>query len=240
MAAILVAKDLADAVPTGHWPKSSVHATRSVRGRAARARRIASRRAGRSADRSRPCRLRREQQARVGDRAAHRPDHRDRRPAERRAAPPARVPATGGSRRRRISRPGCAANRRCPSPCTRAACRSASATAEPPDEPPALSVGIERIAGRAPHGIAGVGAGTELRHVGLADDDGAGRAHARDHGGVALRHEVAIERRAVGRQQPPGLVQVLDAGRQAVQQARAHRRARPPLPPPWLPARARS
>ena len=54
----------------------------------------------------------------------------------------------------------------------------ASATAEPPEEPAADRVGIEGIAGRAVDGVAGIGTGTELRRVGLADDDAAGGAQA--------------------------------------------------------------
>ena len=77
---------------------------------------------------------------------------------------------------------------------------------------------IERIARRAPHRVAAVRARAEFRHVGLADDDGAGGAHAADHDVVVGRHEVAIERRAVGGEKVLGLLEVLDAGRQAVQQ----------------------
>ena len=47
----------------------------------------------------------------------------------------------------------------------------ASATAEPPEEPAADFVRIERIAGGAIDGVARVGAGAEFRRVGLADDD---------------------------------------------------------------------
>src|SRR5262245_49148908 len=93
----------------------------------------------------------------------------------------------------------------------------ASATAEPPEEPPALSARVEGISGCAPHGIARIGARAKFRHVGLAENDCACLAHERDHGRVMRRHMVTIERRAVGGQQPGGLMQILDAGRQAVQ-----------------------
>ena len=65
----------------------------------------------------------------------------------------------------------------------------ASATAEPPDEPPGLSIGLNGLP-VAPHtDVAAVGAGAELRHVGLGDDDGAGLPHARHHGVVVLGHD---------------------------------------------------
>ena len=71
-----------------------------------------------------------------------------------------------------------------------------------------IEVRIERIAGGAPHRVARVGAGAHLGHVGLARDDGAGRAQPR-HQHVVLRgHVAAVDRRAVGGQQalrsPPG------------------------------------
>ena len=168
------------------------------------------------ADRRHRSRLRRQQQARVGDGAAHRPDHRDRRPAEptpldgheagRRPEADDAVDRRGNAQRSagvgaRAHRQHVGRERH-----GRAARRAAG-----------IERGIERIAGGAPHDVAGVGAGAELRHVGLGRDDRAGRAHARDHGVVVLGHEVAIQRRAVGRQQPAGLVEVLDAGRQPVQ-----------------------
>ena len=57
----------------------------------------------------------------------------------------------------------------------------ASATAEPPDEPAQVFAGIEGIAGRAVDRVGRVGAGAELRRVGLADDDAARRADPRHH-----------------------------------------------------------
>src|SRR5262245_19637416 len=92
----------------------------------------------------------------------------------------------------------------------------ASATAEPPDEPPALSRGSKGFP-VAPH--------TRLRvfapapNSGLAENDRARLAYKRDHGRIVCGHVAAVERRAVGRQQPCGLVEVLDASRQAVQWA---------------------
>jgi hypothetical protein len=57
----------------------------------------------------------------------------------------------------------------------------ASATAEPPEEPAAERAGVEGVAGGAIDGVAGVGAGAELRGVGLAEDHGARGADARHH-----------------------------------------------------------
>ena len=78
---------------------------------------------------------------------------------------------------------------------------------------------IERIARRAPHDVATVGAGAELRHVGLRNHDAAGGADARHHHRVVFGNVVLVERRAVGRQQPARVLEILHADRQPVQRA---------------------
>ena len=55
---------------------------------------------------------------------------------------------------------------------------------------------VEGVAGDAEHLVEGVRAEAELRRVGLADDDAAGRLHALDHQRVVLRHVVGQQRRA--------------------------------------------
>ena len=76
-------------------------------------------------------------------------------------------------------------------------------------------VGIERIAGRPVDRIDRIGAGTELRGVGLADHDRAGPAHRRDLALVGLGHEVGELGRAEGGAQAFGQRQILDPDRQA-------------------------
>ena len=178
--------------------------------------------------------LRREQQAGVGDRAAHRA--RAPRSASSRAAGarPRTMPGEG----RKPTTPQCAAGMRSEPPVSEpvqtGSMSVASATAEPPDEPPALSSGLNGLP-VAPH--------TGLRVLAPAPNSGtlvlpttmapAART-PRHHDVVARRHEVAIERRAVGGEQALGLLQVLDAGRQPVQQperlAAPRRASRPPWP----------
>ena len=76
---------------------------------------------------------------------------------------------------------------------------------------------IEGIPRRPMHGIVGVGAGAELRHVGLSDDDGARPADGGDPALVLFRHVLRIDRRAEGGAQPRRQLQVLDGDRQAVE-----------------------
>ena len=66
-----------------------------------------------------------------------------------------------------------------------------------------VEVRIERIAGGAPDRIARVGAGAHLGHVGLAGDDGAGRAQPRH------QHVVGAPARGCGRAASPGGQQAL-------------------------------
>ncbi len=51
---------------------------------------------------------------------------------------------------------------------------------------------IERVAGRAPDYVAGVGSGAEFRDIGLADDDCPGSTQAGDEQ-VVLRGDVVAE-----------------------------------------------
>jgi hypothetical protein len=76
---------------------------------------------------------------------------------------------------------------------------------------------VERIAGRAVDAVGGVGAGTELRRIGLGQNDAAGVAYARNAVFVGRRHGVLEQQRAPGRAQALGGLQVLHADRQAGQ-----------------------
>ena len=147
---------------------------------------------------------------RPGDAEGEEPVARDRRSVRRRA--------TAGSRPRRRTRQACAG-------CRRGRARrqrtwpSASAAAEPPDEPPQVLSGIERIAGGAVDPVARVAAGAEFRRVGLAQDDAAGPADIGDAELVLGRHVVLVQQRAQGRSQARRRLQVLDADGEAHQQA---------------------
>ena len=77
-------------------------------------------------------------------------------------------------------------------------------------------VGVDR---GAVDRVDGVRAERELRHVGLADDDGAGALGALDDDRVFLRHVVLQERRARGGGDADGGGRVLDRVRQAVHPA---------------------
>ena len=203
--------------PTGHCPKSSVQATRRRPRSTGRARAISSGRSGKASGSrsSMPTWAANSRRTSATVRPMGPSTEIGVQPRPRRS-----IGTTPGDGRKPTT-PHTAAGMRSEPPVSEpvqtGSMSQASATAEPPDEPPAFSAGIERIAGRAPHGIARIGAGPELGHVGLGDDHRAGLAHQRHHGGVGLRHEVAMQRRAVGGEQALGLVQVLDAGRQAVQ-----------------------
>ena len=94
---------------------------------------------------------------------------------------------------------------------------SASATAAPPLDPPDVSRWIEGVARRAEHVVVALRAKAEFRHVGLADDDGAGGAHALDDVAVLLRHEIGEDARAESGAQALRQRQVLDRDRQAEQ-----------------------
>ncbi len=81
-----------------------------------------------------------------------------------------------------------------------------------------VQLGIERVAGCAPHHVAGVGACAQLRDVGLADHDRPGAAQTRHQQVVLTRNIVAKQLRAVGGEDACGFFQVLDPDRQTMQQ----------------------
>ena len=76
---------------------------------------------------------------------------------------------------------------------------------------------VEGVAGRAIDRVAGVGAGAELRGVGLADDDRSRRTRRGDDPFVVIGDEVTEDDAAMGGDEAAGFLQVLDADRQAVQ-----------------------
>ena len=100
----------------------------------------------------------------------------------------------------------------------------ASATPEPPDEP-AADLEVERIAGRAIDGVAGVGAGAPFRRVGLAEHVRAGRGIGDD--ALVLGRDMSSKIGLPEVVRRPAASSVLHAERQAVQRAEliaAHRR----------------
>ena len=78
---------------------------------------------------------------------------------------------------------------------------------------------VEGIAGWAVDAVGGVGTGAELGRVGLAQDHGARLAQVGDAVLVGGGHVVLVEQRAEGGPEPRGRLQVLDADRQACEQA---------------------
>ena len=84
--------------------------------------------------------------------------------------------------------------------------------------------GAARRAARRPRRIMRVGGAARCRvgefgGHGLAENDGAGRTHLRDAGGVALRAMAAIDRRAVAGRHVGGVEEVLHRDRNAVQRS---------------------
>ena len=69
---------------------------------------------------------------------------------------------------------------------------------------------VERVASRPVNGVAGVAAGRPFRRVGLAEDDGAGRAQPRDRALIGRGHVLGKQRAAIGRAQAGGVLGVLD------------------------------
>ncbi len=109
--------------------------------------------------------------------------------------------------------------RRCPSRCSTGSTSVASATAGAARRSRRrLSMGLNGLP-VAPHtGLRLFEPAPNSGTLVLPTTTGAGCAHARHHDVVPGRHEVAVERRAVGGEKVLGLLEVLDAGRQAVQQ----------------------
>ena len=79
--------------------------------------------------------------------------------------------------------------------------------------------GIEGIAGRAEDGIAGVAAGGPFRRIGLAEDDGAGRAQPCDRTLIGGGHIVTQQGAAIGGAHPGGVLRILDQDGESVQRA---------------------
>ena len=102
----------------------------------------------------------------------------------------------------------------------------ATATAAPPEEPPQVFDEVVGIARRAEDRVEGLRADRELRRVGLADGDRAGRPQPLDDGVVLRRHVVAVDRRAEGGADALGRHDVLVRDRQAGERAGCRRRLR--------------
>ena len=90
---------------------------------------------------------------------------------------------------------------------------------EPALEPPGRHVEVPGIAGRLEDRVVADGAVAELRHIGLADDDGARFLQPLDDDVVLVRREVLVEHRAHGGDQVLGRHQILDADRHAGERA---------------------
>ena len=90
---------------------------------------------------------------------------------------------------------------------------------EPALDPPEVMSRFQGLRVARENRIVADAAVAEFRHIGLADDDGAGRLEPLDHDVVLVRHEVAIERRPHDRQDILGGDEVLDADRHAGQRA---------------------
>ena len=132
-------------------------------------------------------------QAGVVHGAAHRPHHRDRRPAQRLAptgdhagrGPEPHHPAARGGNAQRATGIGARAHRQHVQRERRG--RSAGGAAR-------VQIGVERVAGGAPDGVAAVRARAHLGHIGLAHHDGARLAQARHQFDVTRWHVVAQRR----------------------------------------------
>ncbi len=106
----------------------------------------------------------------------------------------ASAPASAGCRRcRRMPRESGSSSRN-PFPGASGSMPEAKATADPPDDPAGLSSGFPRVACRAEQRVDRVGAGRELRRIGLGEHDGAGGFQTPDHLGVFGRDIVLVER----------------------------------------------
>ncbi len=159
----------------------------------------------------------RELQAGIGHRAAHRPHHRDRRPAQQLARawhharrwPETHHAAFGGGNAQRAAGIRSRADRQQVGRQRRG--RSARRTTR-------IEIRIERIARCAPDVVARIGAGSHLGNIGLAGHHGTGGAQARDQHVVLRWHVVAIQRRSIRGQQASRRLQVFHAQWQAVQQ----------------------
>ena len=96
---------------------------------------------------------------------------------------------------------------------------AASAAADPPDDPAHVLDGIKRVSGGTINPVGGVCAGAKLRGVGFREYVCTGRPDIGDHVVVFGRYMVLVDQRTPRSSQVPGRVQILDADRQAMQQA---------------------
>ena len=162
----------------------------------------------------------RQHQRAVAHAAAHRAEHRERVPGRARRASTGTRP---GVVRKPITPQNAAGVRSEPprsEPSQSGLMPVARATAEPPRRAAARERRVPRVAGLAEHVVERVGAGAELRRVGLAEDDRARRAQPLDQ--PARRRRARGRRRsgrAVGGAQAGRLGEVLDPDRDAVQRA---------------------
>ncbi len=99
---------------------------------------------------------------------------------------------------------------------------AATATAEPELDPPGMSSASNGVARNAVGRAHADQAGRELVEIGLADDDGAGRAQPRHRGGVAPRR-VGEGRAGGGGRQAGDVDVVLHGDRHAVERQRRWR-----------------
>ena len=102
------------------------------------------------------------------------------------------------------------------------AMRSATAAAEPLDEPPGVCVRVARVGGLARRETG------EFGRDRLAEHDRPGGARQRDAGGVGRGTMARIDRRAVPGRHVGGVDQVLDRDRDAVQRPARGRRVAAP------------
>ena len=156
----------------------------------------------------------------VGDRPAHRPLHRQLRPAQ--GGRPRRHPARGGAQADDVAEGGRVAQRAAH---VAAVGQRHEARGEGGRRPARRATHREavpvRVVRRPEDGVERVRPGRELRHVRLPDADGAGRLVPGHDQLVAQRHGVGVQRRAPRRPHAAGGVGVLVRDRQPVQ--RAHR-----------------
>ena len=107
----------------------------------------------------------------------------------------------------------------------------ATATAEPPLDPPGRSRRIVRIAHRPEARILAGRAERELVQVGLADEHRAGLAQASRHDGIGVGDVIAAHQRSRGGRHALLIDQVLQRDRDAVQRADAASGRRSPCRP---------
>ena len=157
-----------------------------------------------------------EQRGRVPHRPRHRPGVRQRPERARRIQrdqPVRRLERDRAGERRR----GCGPIRRRRCRPTTVPCRAPTAAALPPLDPPAVMVGIPRVAGGAVPRRVGDALPRVLRRRRLAEDDGARLPQPRDARRVLVPRARRVDQRAAAQRRPAAGPQgVLDRGRDAV------------------------